>query len=333
MSSSQAPRRALVLSAGRGERLRPLTEFLPKPLLPVLGRAIVERTLERLAASGVEAAAVNLHHLGEAIREHLGSEVGGMPLTFSVERRLLGTLGPFGRLQEFFAGVDPVLLVNGDSLCEWPIEEVAAAHRRSGADATLLLTSTADPDAFGGGVVTDLDGTVLSFRGDTGAAGRGVFAGLHIISGRLLEGVEAHPSDIVRQLYEPLLERGAIHAVFTDRRWHDMGTPERYLVGVLEEAHASAQGAEGSWVSPAAQVDPSANVVRSVIEDSARVGADATVERSLLLRGARVAAGTMVVDSIVGPGVEVEAGARVVGELVTGGSAPTRTPIAGVPRR
>ncbi|HSM15042.1 MAG TPA: sugar phosphate nucleotidyltransferase, partial [Thermoanaerobaculia bacterium] len=83
--------RALVLAAGRGERLRPLTAELPKPLLPVAGRPLVEHTLERLRAAGVEAVAINLHHRGERIRSALGESWHGLPLCYSEEPRLLGT--------------------------------------------------------------------------------------------------------------------------------------------------------------------------------------------------------------------------------------------------
>jgi mannose-1-phosphate guanylyltransferase len=336
LSVSRVAQRALVLSAGRGERLRPLTDSIPKPLLPVLGESIVGRTLEQLAAAGVSQAAVNLHHLGAAIRQELGPAIGGMPLTYSTEEVLLGTLGPFGKLREFFAGVDPVLLVNGDSLCDWPIDEVCRAHEESGADATLLLASRADPDSFGGGVVTSADGRVLSFRGDLGtaeAAGRTVFAGLHVISGRLLAEVEARPSDIVRQLYEPLLEEGGtIRAVHTDRRWHDLGLPSRYLAAVLEEAEA-AVGESGCWRSATATVEPSASIARSVIESKATVEGGCEVSGSLLLNGSHLAPGATVIDSVVGPGVTIGRGSRVESQLVTDGDELVGTPIGTAGRR
>ena len=143
---------AMVLAAGRGVRLRPLTDLLPKPLLPVLGASILERTLGRLASAGAEAAAVNLHHLGELIPARLGDSVDGMPLAYWPEERLLGTLGPLGRLGEFFAGSDPVLLVNGDSRCHWPVDAAAPAvgwegstTGRSGSQKTGLPTKRESP--------------------------------------------------------------------------------------------------------------------------------------------------------------------------------------------
>lgn len=323
MTASRAPQRALVLSAGRGERLRPLTDELPKPLLPVLGETVGERTLHRLAELGVQSAAVNLHHLGTLIRERWGPSLGGMPLVYSAEERLLGTLGPFGLLQEFFAGVDPVLLINGDSLCRWPIAVALRAHRGCGADATLLLSSRADPEAFGGGVVTDHSGRVLSFRGEMdidGAARRGVFAGMHLISGSLLAGIEPRPADIVGGLYESLLAAGAfIQGIYTGRRWHDLGRPSRYLDAVLEMAQIAPGAASigGSWYGPGVAVATDAEVSTAVLEREATVESGASVRASLLLDGSRVGRGSEVVDSILGPGVELGTHAHVRSQMVT----------------
>ena len=103
MSAHSQPVRALVLAAGLGERLRPLTEFLPKPLLPVAGRPVAGHTLRALRKVGCEAAALNLHHLGDMVRSALGESYEGLPLTYSVEPRLLGTLGPLFALRDFLA--------------------------------------------------------------------------------------------------------------------------------------------------------------------------------------------------------------------------------------
>jgi len=131
--------RALVLAAGEGTRLRPLTSFLPKPLLPVAGRPLIEHTLDRLAKVGCEAVAINLHHLGDAIRDHLGDDHQGMPITWSEERdERLGTLGALHPLRDFLRPAEVILLVNGDSLCAWPFSRLLRRHRDGGAAATLL---------------------------------------------------------------------------------------------------------------------------------------------------------------------------------------------------
>jgi mannose-1-phosphate guanylyltransferase len=320
--------RALVLAAGLGTRLRPLTGDTPKPLLPVLGQPILGYTLRRLAAAGCEAAAINLHHRGEQIRRALGDDFSGLPLTWSDEPRLLGTLGALQPLASFFAAADLVLIVNGDSLCRWPLGELVRRHGESGARATLLLAARADPGDFGGGVAIDRAGSLVSLR--PGAANpeaapgtrRRVFAGAHVLSRGLLERIAASqpplPADIVRDLYEPLLaeEPGCLAILTTGRRWHDLGTPRRYLAATLDWARAAAGG---RWISPAAEVSPLASVRRASVEAGCRVDAAAIVEDSVLLPGAAVGAGCEVRGSILGPGAELAAGNHVTDQLVVAG--------------
>jgi mannose-1-phosphate guanylyltransferase len=315
--------RALVLAAGLGTRLRPLTGLVPKPLLPVTGVPLLGYTLAQLAALGCEDVAINLHYLGDQIRQRFGPSFAGMRITYSEEPVLLGTLGAFGPLRELFAPAEHVLLINGDSLCEWPLRRLVRHHLASGAEATLLLASRPEPAAFGGGVGIDRRGRILSFRSADGEGGevahRYVFAGAHVIAPRLLERIPqealCRPSDIVRDLYIPLLEEPKVvfDSVVTARRWHDLGTPQRLLDGVVDWARAGWPERlwRHSWISPEAGVGARAKVRSAVVEAGARVGEGAQVERSLLLPGARVGKGCVVRDSIVGFGASVPPGTWV----------------------
>jgi mannose-1-phosphate guanylyltransferase len=326
--------RALVLAAGLGTRLRPLTESMPKPLLPVAGLPILGHTLAQLAALGCEAAAVNLHHQGEKIRERFGAAFAGMPLTWSEEPVLLGTLGALHPLRGFFAPADLVLLLNGDSLCRWPLRRMVRQHLAGSARATLLLTSRPDPAAFGGGVGVDREGRILSFRPGDPERGevvrRYVFAGAHVVAPDLLDRVGPGPSDIVRDLYIPLLAEsapGVLGSVVTRGLWHDLGTPQRFLEATLEWARAEWPERlwRRSWISPEAGLASGASVRHSSIEAGARVGEKARVERSILLPGARVGAGSVVRESIVGFGASVPVGTWVERRVITAqreGAAP-----------
>lgn len=326
--------RALVLAAGLGTRLRPLTDALPKPLLPVAGLPILGHTLTRLAEAGCEAAAINLHHQGEEIRRRLGDEFAGMALTYSLEPELLGTGGALYPLREFLSAADCVLLVNGDSLCRWPFRRMLRRHREAGAPATLLLARRPDPEAFGGGVAIDREGWVLSFRRgepehDPGGSGgpaqsagarRLVFAGAHVLDPALLARVGPGPSDIVRDLYTPLLaEGGRIAAAVTSGLWHDLGTPRRFLEASLEWAHAGWPERlwRRSWISPEAAIGSGARVRRSAVESGVRVGERARVERSVLLPGSQVGEGSFLREVVLGVGAAVPPGSWVERRLVT----------------
>ena len=313
--------RALVLCAGRGERLRPLTAALPKPLLPVAGRAVALRTIDLLHRAGCETA-VNLFHLGDLVRRGLECEAGarGIELRFEVEPELLGTLGAVVNLRDFLAEADDVVLVNGDSLCRWPIREALARHRRSGADVTLQVGR----DHRIGGVEVDSRGLVVGLRdlavGPTPGRKR-TFQGLHILSRRVIEQIPARPSsnDIVEGLYQPLLRAGARIVGFPcRRRWHDLGTPRRYLAGALDWGRtAGGRKRRRRFIAPGVSVARDATVEHSVLETGARVGEEALVERSLVLPGARIGAGAQLRNSIVAPGVRIPERARVDSQLVT----------------
>jgi len=315
--------RALVLAAGLGTRLRPLTELTPKPLLPVTGVPILGHTLAQLAAVGCEAVAVNLHHLGDQIRQRYGDAVAGIPITWSHEPELLGTLGAFWPLREFFAPADLVLLINGDSLCQWPLRRLVRKHLTSGAPATLLLASRPAPDSFGGGVGIDREGKIVSFwpedteRGEV--ARRYVFAGAHVFTPELLEKVGPQKSDIVRNLYLPMLDEGAtLQSLVTHRRWHDLGTPMRYLEAVVDWARAGWPEWmwRRTWTSPEAAIGSGAKVRASAVEAGVQVGEGAHVERSVLLPGARVGKGSVVRESILGFGAAVPPGTWVERRIV-----------------
>ncbi|MGE0640686.1 MAG: sugar phosphate nucleotidyltransferase [Thermoanaerobaculia bacterium] len=323
-----APRlRALVLAAGRGERLRPLTATVPKPLLPVAGRPLVAWTLARLRDAGCEAVALNLHHLGERIRTTFGDSFRGMPLVWSDEPELLGTGGALPPLRDFFAPADEVAVVNGDSLCRWPFEALLREHRKHRPAATLLVARNIAPRPFGGGVAIEGRG-IVAFRptalAHAGARRHRVFAGAQIVARPLLERLSPGPSDLVSAFYEPLLADGApLLAIETARLWHDLGTPGRYLEGVLDFAF---RGSTKAWRAVrGAEVGERVDLRRTVVEAGAQVATGARLRNCLVLPGATVGAGARLRGAIVGPGADVAPGVRADDTLFTRAAADQPT--------
>lgn len=313
--------RAFVLTAGHGTRLRPLTLFLPKPLLPVRGEPVVGHTLRRLAAAGCEAAVLNLHHLPDAIPRCLGTRYHSLRLLYSPEEEeIQGTLGALYPQRDFLAAADVVLLVNGDTCCRWPWKRLIRRHLRSGAEATLLLHRRPATADLGGAVGVDAKGRVVELRG-IGVAGprrRLLFAGAHVLSRRLLGRLRPGPGDIINDLYIPLLRRGGhVDSFVTAAPWHDLGTPERYLAAnlhALEERFPF--GGRSCEISPLAEVHETATVVASVLEDGVRIGEGAHVEGSVLLAGAEVAPASRIAHSIVGPGAHLPSAARIENRMI-----------------
>ena len=340
--SKQRPRlRAFVLTAGLGTRLRPLTLHHPKPLLPVCGAPLVTHTLAQLAKLGCELAVLNLHHLPDAIPTVLGDSYDGMALSYSREPEILGTWGALSPPRAQLEDADAVLLINGDTLCRWPLRALLRRHARSGADATLLLHRRAPDARLGGGVGVDGAGVVTTLR-DAEPVGevarRHIFAGAHVLSPRLLERAPDREADIVSELYLPLLaEGGCLAAVVTSRRWHDLGTPERYLEGVLDQARGRIPKAlwRGRHLAEGVDLAEDAELRAAVVEAGARIEPGARVEESLLLPRAVVGAGSRLRHVILGPDVHLPPGTtlerRLVTRVVTGDAPrPEQTVLGGL---
>jgi mannose-1-phosphate guanylyltransferase/phosphomannomutase len=222
--------KAMLLAAGRGERLSPITRILPKPLLPVLGRPLAPWVLTQMAAEGVDDAVINLHHLPQSLREALGdgSTFGLRSLRYSLEpRELLGTGGGIVHAAAFLRGSGPIVVRNSDFLADIPLADVVAFHERSGRGATLVLA----PHRAGyTRVRTGAGDTVQSFGGDAG--GDFLFTGCQVIDEELIDRLPVdRPSDIVRDLYVELAAEGQVAAYVHEGFWWEFGTPDQYLEG------------------------------------------------------------------------------------------------------
>ena len=314
--------RALVLSAGFGQRLRPLTQQMPKPLLPVLGGTVAGRTLASLGRIECERAYLNLHYLSDMVEETFGSEQAGVEIEYSLEREILGTLGALGPIARALSDCEAALMINGDSLCDWPLEALLRQHLKKGALATLLVARRA---AFPGNVAVGKDGRLLQLRHDRElkdeevASRNLVFAGAQVLSPELLDRVAGRmtPGDIVGELYEPMLDAGeAIQVMTTNKPWHDLGTPWRYLQGVTSLAKRSRR-VRGSWISEAATVASQVRLRGAAIEPLAHLESGSRIDTSLILPGARVEEGCSVRESIIAPGVVLPAGTGLDRRLVT----------------
>jgi NDP-sugar pyrophosphorylase family protein len=222
----------MILAAGFGVRLRPLTDTLPKALLPIAGRPLIAWNLLLLRRHGITDVVINLHHLGHLIEQALGEgSQFGMKLTYSRELAILGTGGGLKRAEPFLGGED-FLVVNGDTLFELDVAGMVAAHRERRALATMAVRADPDPDRWG---AVEVDGSRRVIR----IAGRGknpegptekrMFAGVHIMHPRLLASVPAGGESSIIEAYIGAIQAGEPVAAFELRGyWSDVGTPERY---------------------------------------------------------------------------------------------------------
>jgi len=227
--------RAMVLAAGLGTRLRPLTNSLPKPLLPLGPYSLLVWNLLLLRKHCITDIMINLHYLGEQIQAIIGDgSQWGLHVSYSVEPVLLGTGGGLKQVEPFFGG-EPFLVINGDTIFDLDLSAFISHHRQADAIATMVLRD--DPDVEQWGVIeTDTQDCVLTITGKGRAASvareamiRRMFAGIHIIDPVLLRHIPHGVLSSIIDAYVLWLERGAtVSSYGLTGYWSDVGTPERY---------------------------------------------------------------------------------------------------------
>jgi len=224
--------KAMILAAGLGTRLRPLTDRIPKPLLPIAGRPMIDYTLAWVAAAGIRQVMINLHHMGERIRQAVGAERFGLEISYSEEPVILGTGGGLKRVERFFAD-GPFLVVNADVLTAVDPNAVVRAHVETRPLATLVVRR--DPQvATYGAIGIDRDGRIRRFlgRGPQAPAPTEevMFTGIHVVDPRVLADLPAAGTfSPITDAYIAIVERGdPLMGYVTDAPWIDIGTPERY---------------------------------------------------------------------------------------------------------
>lgn len=287
------PLKTMILAAGFGTRLRPLTCKRPKALMPVVNRPVIEWTVEYLQSQGVGEIVVNAHHHAGRICEYLAREnLFGPRIEVRVEPEILGTGGGLRNTADFW-GEDPFVVINGDVLTDIDLAPALEHHRRSGALATLILH---DCEPFNQ-IELAPDGGILDIAPGR-AAGRRAFTGIHIMEPRLLRHIpEGQYSDIVDS-YRRLMASGErIQGYVSEGHyWRDIGTPESYLAANRERLSQDAPLALGAdcRVSPSVRFEGWA-----VVGAGAVLAEDVEIARSVLWEEVRVEAGSRIQDSVV----------------------------------
>jgi mannose-1-phosphate guanylyltransferase len=321
--------KAVLLVGGEGTRLRPLTETIPKPLIPLVDRPFLGHVFDHVARHGVEDVLLSSPYLEEVFAEFLASKAAGPAVTWIPEPTPLGTGGAIANaareLEETF------LVLNGDILTDLDLSALLAHHRTTGAVATITLSPVDDARPYGL-VTLDEDGRVLEFREKPAEAVPGlVNAGTYVLEPPAIQGVPpARPVSIEREIFPRLIASGAVVQAFVSKDyWMDLGTPEKYLQATFDALEGKIGGLEyaAPHVDPRAEISLRSHLGRWVVAGpGARIGSEAEVEDSVLLAGASVEDRAKVTESILGPGAVVGAGSIVQGAvLAEGASIPPGT--------
>ena len=291
---------AVVLVGGLGTRLRPLTIAVPKPLLPVAHRPMLERLLASLAAGGVTDATLALGFNPRPFLDAFpGDRCESVRLRYAVEESPLDTAGAIGFAARVGGITDTFIVANGDVLTGLDVGSLVAFHRRSGAGATISLVAVDDPGQFGV-VETAPDGRVVRFvekpaPGESDS--RHASAGTYVMEPSCLDRMPGDaPLSVERTVFPQMVADGGLYAMASDEYWIDAGRPETFIeANLLVVAHDPTVRA----VHVGARCDGSAMVTESIVGDGVSVGAHAVVRRSVLLPGASIGPRCMVVGSVV----------------------------------
>jgi NDP-sugar pyrophosphorylase family protein len=321
--------KAMVLAAGLGERMRPLTDHLPKPLLPIANRPVMTYILEHLSRHGFTEVIANLHYRGEEIAACFGDgSCCGVSLTYTHEEKLWGIAGGVRRCREFF-GDETFLVIGADDLTDMDLTALVREHRRAGAIASIGLVEVQETSQFGI-VVTDGEGRILRFveKPKTDPPSNTANTQIYLFEPAVFEFI---PPDAVydfgKHAFPAMVAAGApFYGFRLPGYWRDIGSISDYLVAqrdVLERRVTGRLLGEevkpGVWVGEACDIHPQATLTAPVILGArCRVGAKALLGGGTAAgESSKVPAGSSLWNTVVWPGVEVPAGATLKGAVVT----------------
>lgn len=301
----------MILAAGLGLRLRPLTLERAKPAIPLLGKPLVVRLIENLMNQGVTDFRLNLHHLPRTIESLFEvASVKNLPVSFSHEQTILGTAGGLKANESFFSD-ESFLMVNGDIVFDFPLDEALAFHHRMEALATLVLYPQRPPYRHVQ-VRIDQEGRLHNFKNAPSPTSvvrseTYVFTGVHILDPEIFQFIPRSALyEINDQVYPSVLQKGKRVLGFpVQGYWNDVGHPARYLEaqkdllsrrGILPAVHMSS----GTKLDKAARVGPYVSA-----EDGCVIDSDTALENAILWENAHVASGSHVRNCIIGAGVTI----------------------------
>lgn len=308
--------RAMILSAGYGTRLWPLTEDRTKPAIPILGKPLVGYVAEYVARYGCDEVVVNLHHRPDSVRRALGDgSKFGVKLHYVEEPEILGTSGAWDNARSLLED-DTFIVVNGKIITDIDLNAALETHRRTNAIATLVLLPNAACERFS--IVETADGLLRRFGGMPAIGDFSpecpplMFTGIQILEAKIFDyiprGVFSHSTTDVYPQAVANGERIAVHVASGD--WYELSTIQRYLdisLQLMPEAGRRITRGTGCEISETAEVDD------AILWDNVTVESGARVRRAVLADNVKIAAGEVIENAAV-----------VCASLVEGKAPPTK---------
>lgn len=332
--------KGFILAAGYGTRLKPITDTVPKPLVPVGHRSLIEYSIKLLSHYGIKDIIINTHHLGEALQEALGSgEAYGVSIAYSEEEELLGTGGGLKRMHHALED-DTFVVVNSDTLIDLDLGRVLDFHSAHGALATMVLREQPQGESYGQ-IEIDQAGRIRRILGNghSGEALRPLmFTGVHVLEPRFLEYIPPDVETCVnRYAYAKALSNDEkLFGFVSDGYWADAGTPGRYFQANIDalnqemdlkhvdplggyELAPSKPGVEAVRMGKNVELGNDVRLLsplvlgdgvrigdnavvgpHCVVGDHVHIGRDTELRETIILNGTRVGAGERAVRTVLG---------------------------------
>ena len=297
--------KAVIMAGGEGTRLRPVTADIPKPMAPILGKPVMEYTVDLLRKHEITQVAVTLHYLPDCIKGYFGSELREVKLKYFVEETPLGTAGSVRAARDFLD--ETFVVISGDALTDIDLTAALQFHKDKQADVTIVLKDVNTPVDYGVVIIAD-DGRVQRFLekppwsdvfSDT------VNTGIYIIEPQVMDRIAPNAkADFSKDLFPALMHSGArLFGWLADGYWCDIGNPEQY-----RQAQFDILG--GACQADCGLPQPQPGIYR---DPSAEVSQDAQLKPPCaVLYGARLQPGSIIgPDAVVGRGSHIESGASV----------------------
>jgi mannose-1-phosphate guanylyltransferase len=314
--------RAMVLAAGLGTRLRPLTYEITKPMVPVLDRPVMEHIVELLDRHGLSEVIANLHYFPDSIREHFGDR-----LEYRYEPELLGTAGGVRACAQFF-GDEAFVVISGDALTDIDLGALVATHRATGGIATLAVKKVADTREYGV-VLHDRAGRITGFQEkpspDEALSDLGN-CGIYVFEPRIFDYFPARPFvDWAKDVFPVLLENEVpFHIHELHEYWNDIGSLSELRKGTFDALCGELRlQVEGEELRPGITVAPGTTIPEDAeIDAPVWIGEDITIGEGVRLTGpivlgdgARLGDRVQLRSSIVFPGTEIAAESILIGAI------------------
>lgn len=302
----------IILAGGKGTRLSPLTDTLPKPLLPVGNIPTLSHILRSLEKAGIRRATITVGYQKDAVIKRYGSIFRTIRLDYATEETPLGTAGavkaavlPAGYSTDQFGDRltedGDILVLSGDALFEGDLSRFIKSHEQSGADVTIAAKHMENVSGYG--VITGSPSRIEAFvekPDPENTPSHTVNIGMYLLSRRILSEIPEGAYDFGKDLFPALLKKGyrLAYALFTDY-WCDIGTLESYLAANLR------QSGGGSVVGSRCVIPQSAHIESSVLLEQVFLGENTSVAHSILASGVRLADSVTLFHNVVGEGCHI----------------------------